>query len=390
MINNLNIEDFLKNYWQKKPLLIRSAFSNYRSPITAEELAGLACEDFIESRIISEHTRPPQWKLASGPFTESQFKGLPDSHWTLLVQGINKVYPEFDQLLDEFNFIPSWRIDDVMVSYATTEGSVGPHIDQYDVFLLQVEGTRKWMISEKDYSDEDFLPDLSLKILKDFKLESEWILEPGDMLYLPPNVAHFGVAQEDCMTFSIGFRAPSHADLLSSFVDYSIDGLSDTLRFKDSPLSTPLSGKMQSGEITTDVINNIQEILASYVKDKSRIEDWFGRFITEYMNDSHMIEENSLSAAEFAQKFSEAKSISRPAHIRANYLFNENKKLSLYINGLKIPLKTGLEQFARLYCNQRKISYEELKPFLHNKDNLINKDIMEFLCDLYNQGYLEL
>ena len=241
MIQNLDIKDFLQNFWQKKPLLIRSAFPNYKSPISAEELAGLACEEFIESRIIIEKNESPKWELENGPFTESKFTTLPKTHWTLLIQGLNKVFPEFDDLLHEFNFIPSWRVDDLMASHAAPEGSVGPHIDQYDVFLLQAKGRRKWMISQEHINDDNFESDIPLKIIKDFNVESEWILEAGDMLYLPANVAHYGIGMDDCMTFSIGFRAPSHSELLSAYVDERITDLKDNLRYRDSELLPELN-----------------------------------------------------------------------------------------------------------------------------------------------------
>jgi 50S ribosomal protein L16 3-hydroxylase len=237
LINNLDIDDFLKNYWQKKPFLIRAAFPDYQPPISAEELAGLACEDFVESRIILENFANKKWHLENGPFAESRFPELPESHWTLLIQGLNKIFPELDDLLHQFNFIPSWRVDDLMASYAAPQGSVGPHVDQYDVFLLQASGRRKWMISEESVKENNFETDIPLKIIKNFKAESEWILEAGDMLYLPANVAHYGIAMEDCMTFSIGFRAPSHAELLSAYVDDHITELNENLRYQDPDLS---------------------------------------------------------------------------------------------------------------------------------------------------------
>ena len=185
---------FLEQYWQKKPLLIKRAFSNYQSPISAEELAGLACEEGVESRLILEHGETSPWQLRYGPFSEDDFTSLPKTNWSLLVQAVNHHVPELNELLEAFNFIPNWRIDDLMISYAPTHGSVGPHLDNYDVFLLQVQGRRHWHINENDYTEDDFIEDLELKILKDFEAKQDWILEPGDMLYLPPGIAHHGVA----------------------------------------------------------------------------------------------------------------------------------------------------------------------------------------------------
>lgn len=379
MIHNLDIDDFLKKHWQKKPLLIRQAFPNYQSPITAEELAGLACEDFIESRIISEDKSAPKWKLENGPFTETRFPGLPASHWTLLIQGLNKIFPEYDDLLHTFNFIPSWRVDDLMASYAAPGGSVGPHIDQYDVFLLQASGQRKWMISEKPVLDDNYEADTPLKIIKDFEAESEWILDAGDMLYLPPNVAHYGIGMEDCITFSIGFRAPSHAELLTAYVDDQITNLKDNTRYRDPGLSTSLN----SGEISADVIDTIQNILLSQFSDKSKIEDWFGRFITEYhVNDDNQIE-NSQTTNDFIAEFKANNFIRRPASVRANYLINQSGELSLYINGIKQNMTNSSEKLVKLFCNQHVLHYSDLKS------NLAGQNAADFLCKLYNKGYLE-
>ena len=378
MIQNIDINDFLKNYWQKKPLLIRAAFPNYQSPITAEELAGLACENFVESRIISEQEVTPKWLLENGPFPESRFAKLPASHWTLLIQGLNKIFPKFDDLLHEFDFIPSWRIDDLMASYAAPDGSVGPHIDQYDVFLLQASGRRKWMISEETVDNNNFEADLPIKIIKNFKAQSEWILEAGDMLYLPPNVSHYGIGLEDCMTFSIGFRAPSHAELLSSYVDDHITALTDDLRFQDPDLTT----SNNNGEISDAAINELQEILLSNFNDKSKIKNWFGRFTTEYLNDDNDLITNNLSSDEFIIKFKANKIIRRPAHIRASYI-KDDDNITLYINGEIHNTSSNTKDLAKTFCNQHLNHYSELKSYLTDQDAKL------FLCSLYNSGYLE-
>ena len=375
---NLNIDDFLENYWQKKPLLIRAAFPDYHSPISAEELAGLACENFIESRIITENKSTPKWSLENGPFAESHFSKLPKSHWTLLIQGLNKIFPEFDDLLHEFNFIPSWRVDDLMASYAAPGGSVGPHIDQYDVFLLQASGERKWMISEEVIDENNFEENIPLKIIKDFKAESEWILQAGDMLYLPANIAHYGIGMEDCITFSIGFRAPSHTELLTSYIDDHISELNDNLRYKDPSLSV----NIDSGEISSAAITQVQELFLSQFRDKDKLADWFGRFITDYLNEDHSHIENTLNSSEFVETFKKLKQLRRPATVRANYIVNTKNELSLFINGQKQNIETKNKLIAMLFCNNHIIQHEKLNGNL-------SKNTIEFLLELYNKGYLE-
>ena len=378
MIQNININDFLLHYWQKKPLLIRSAFPHYQSPIPAEELAGLACEEFVESRIILEQKHQPKWNLENGPFLEERFSKLPKSHWTLLIQGLNKIFPELDDLLQQFNFIPSWRVDDLMASYAAPEGSVGPHIDQYDVFLLQASGRRKWMISETIVTEDDFEKNSALKVIKNFTAESEWVLEAGDMLYLPPNIAHYGIGMEDCMTFSIGFRAPSHAELLSSYIDEHITTLTDDLRYQDPELRQ----QNNPGEISSAAISKIQQLLLSHFKDTSKIADWFGGFITGYLNDESELTENSLTTNEFLEKIRNS-NLRRPATVRANYIKNKDDTIALYINGTKQNIYKDESDITMLFCNQTTYTYLTLKPYMDNKIGLA------FLCKLYNSGFIE-
>lgn len=378
-MQNININDFLKNYWQKKPLLIRAAFPNYQSPISAEELAGLACEDFVESRIIQENKSAPKWTLENGPFLESRFLESPKSHWTLLVQGINKIVPELDDLLHEFNFIPSWRVDDLMASYAAPDGSVGPHLDQYDVFLLQAAGKRKWMINSHPTENYNFYENTPLKIISDFKSDSEWVLEAGDMLYLPANVAHYGIGLEDCITFSIGFRAPSHAELLSAYIDDNITELNDELRFQDPPLSS----NDNCGEISLDAIDNIQNMFHSQFNDKEKIADWFGQYITEYLNDYESITNENLSFSDFLDEFKKRGYLRRPAALRANYHINNSNQIHLYINGNKQTISSGSKDLVMMFCNKNIINYHDLS------EKLLDKKSIEGLFELYNQGYLE-
>ena len=195
--------DFLRDFWQKKPLLIRQAFPGYQSPLQPEDLAGLACEDGVLARLIEHDAAGDGWRVRHGPFAEEDFPGLPDHDWTLLVQDMDKWDADLRALLDRFDFLPRWRIDDVMVSFAATGGSVGAHVDHYDVFLLQAQGQRHWMIDASESlhgkaPPMDFRDDVELKLLREFTPTHDWVLNPGDMLYLPPKVPHHGVAVNPC------------------------------------------------------------------------------------------------------------------------------------------------------------------------------------------------
>lgn len=205
LLGGLSPHTFMRRHWQKKPLLIRQAIPGVSAPMTRAELFELTARDDVESRLIV-HDDEGRWKLRHGPFGRRSFPALTRPRWTLLVQGLDLHVPAAHELLTRFRFVPDARLDDLMVSFATDGGGVGPHFDSYDVFLLQVQGRRRWRVGRLD--DPALQPDAPLKILTNFTPEQEWLLEPGDMLYLPPRWAHDGVAQGECMTCSIGFRAP--------------------------------------------------------------------------------------------------------------------------------------------------------------------------------------
>lgn len=235
LLGGLTPAAFLRTHWQRKPLLVRGAVPDFVNPIEPDELAGLACEAGVRSRLVQGHparkdgpatnaAARKNWEVEYGPFPPERFQTLPERAWTLLVFDIDQHWPEAPEWLERFDFIPNWRRDDLMVSYAARDGSVGPHIDAYDVFLFQAQGRRRWQIQEPPPADPVCLPDLPLAILEDFQPTSDWILEPGDLLYLPPGIPHWGIAQDDqCMTWSIGFRAPAWRDLLFSRLEAILD-----------------------------------------------------------------------------------------------------------------------------------------------------------------------
>ena len=237
-MQNFDSEAFVRQYWQKKPCLLRNAIADFETSISPEELAGLACEDDVHCRLVMQTGAEPPWTLRYGPFQESDFLDLPESNYSLLVSECEKWLPELSELLDQFRFLPDWRIDDLMISYAPPGGSVGPHVDQYDVFLLQAMGSRRWLYNETPArGDEAIIPGLELAILEDFRPEVDVTLHPGDILYLPPGHAHHGIALDACMTYSIGFRAPSADTVLESFVLES-ERLGAFERYRDPDLET--------------------------------------------------------------------------------------------------------------------------------------------------------
>ena len=271
--------DFLRDYWQKRPLLVRNAFPAFEAPISPEDLAGLACEEAALSRIVMHDRAADRWELRTGPFPEALFPTLPGHDWTLLVQDVDKWDPDVAALLAHFRFLPRWRIDDVMVSFAAPGGSVGAHVDQYDVFLLQAQGHRRWRIDDRANPPLDFRDDVELKLLRRFDATHEWVLGPGDMLYLPPGVPHHGIGEDACLTFSVGMRAPSSAELLGDFVDTLASEADEALRYQDPDLEVP----DDPNEIDAAAVGRaIAALNRLRMNDPERLADWFGRFITTY------------------------------------------------------------------------------------------------------------
>src|SRR5437764_2807933 len=212
---------FLSRHWQKKPLLIRAACPDFTDSLSRDRLIALACRDDVDARLVLRERG--HYSVTHGPFVSPDFRNLPATNWTLLVQGVNRVDAASDRLLRSFSFLPYARFDDVMVSYAAPGGGVGPHFDSYDVFLLQARGRRRWRYGKQ--TDLTLRANIELKILRRFTPQHDAVLAPGDMLYLPPTIAHDGRAVDDCITYSIGFRAPTHAEIIQAFLDFLRDHL---------------------------------------------------------------------------------------------------------------------------------------------------------------------
>ena len=263
---------FLAEYWQRKPLLIRNAISSFSSPLPADELAGLALEEEIESRIIEY--RRGHWRLQHGPFRAEDFKR--DSPWTLLVQAVDHYVPAVAELRQLVDFLPSWRLDDIMVSYAVDGGSVGPHYDNYDVFLLQGEGERHWQLGQFCNSRSPLLPHDELRILADFACTEDHVLGPGDILYVPPGMAHWGVARGECTTFSIGFRAPRINDMVSRWADSLLERLDPETFYADGDMGPAT----RAGEIRPRDLERARAQVSAAI-NQATDKHWFGAMVTE-------------------------------------------------------------------------------------------------------------
>ena len=280
LLGGLDPAEFLRDYWQRKPLLIRGAFPDFESPLDPDELAGLACEEGVEARLVEENGPDGPWQVSHGPFDEAIFAELPERDWTLLVQAVDHYVPEVAELLEHFDFLPRWRLDDIMISYAPPGGSVGPHIDHYDVFLIQGLGQRRWQLGGKVADDAAIIPGIDLRILERFEVEpgDDWILEPGDMLYLPPGWAHHGISQsDDCMTYSVGFRAPSADEAITSFADYLGEQLPASIRYSDAGMALPAT----PAELDDASLARLRQLILDTLDNPTQLAQWFGRAMTQ-------------------------------------------------------------------------------------------------------------
>jgi 50S ribosomal protein L16 3-hydroxylase len=356
-LGDMPIQKFLLEYWQKKPVLIRNAFPNFQSPIDGDELAGLALEEEVESRIVLEKGKTP-WELRNGPFDEDTFANLPETHWTLLVQAVDQWVPEVNLLLDNFRFIPNWRLDDIMISFAPDQGSVGPHFDYYDVFLLQGLGKRQWKIGQQCDVTSSHIQGTQLHILENFETQDEWVLEPGDMLYIPPGVAHWGVAQGDCMTYSIGFRAPSHASIVDELSHDIAQTLNNDLRFSDPYL------KLQNnpGEIKADAIAQIQDIIQQHFTAEN-IAHWFGKHMTERKYGQDELEgEDEITADDWQAALAEGQMLWR--HPAARLAFHtQGDSTQLFADGQAFNCSREL---AELVCAEVEITWDQIKSLMED------------------------
>nr|WP_315486554.1 cupin domain-containing protein [uncultured Undibacterium sp.] len=367
LLGGISPEEFFAEYWQKKPLLIRQAIPGFKALFSPEELFEMAGRDDVESRLICFFNQ--HWEMKNGPIDKIPVKEKKD--WTLLVQGVNLHQSKADELLRQFRFAPDARLDDLMISYAREGGGVGPHFDSYDVFLLQAHGQRRWQISaQKDLSLIEGMP---LKILRNFKSEQEFVLEPGDMLYLPPHYAHDGVALGECMTYSIGFRSPSYQELGESFLQFMADTIELPGRYADPDLQMSKA----PAELSEVMLDKVASELAKITFSKEDMAIFLGEYLTEpkasVFFDSP---EKPLSPKKFSQaalKYGVNLSLKTQMLYQGKHVFINGESFSA--GKVDKPALTKL-------ANQRSLSAEDIAD--------ASDDVLEAFCIWYEDGWLEL
>lgn len=384
----ITLKTFLSEYWQKKPLVIRKALPNFINPLTPDELAGLALEEDVESRIVLEtRDKKPYWHLKRGPFLETDFNELPQTHWTLLVQGVDRLIPEVYDLLNHFDFIPQWRIDDVMISYAALNGSVGPHYDNYDVFLYQAKGRRQWSLTSKQCTEDNYIQNIELRIMNHFDVEEQFILEEGDMLYLPPHIGHYGISlSEECMTYSFGYRSYQGQEVWDSLGDY----LSEKETFKTLYKDPDWSALNNSSELTPAAWQNARKLLLELVNDDKTLKSWFGCFATRLDQEAEQhlpmaLEEDELiDLADFIDEIKDGLDLVRDACCRFAYqVADAESEYQFYINGCEWDVEGISHGLLAFIANNRMLSTLELTPYLKNKHD------QSFLYELWTLQWIQ-
>ena len=380
MLGNLSVNEFLRDYWQKKPLLIRGAFPQFKGLLTPEQTVELACGEEVQARLVTQANG--QFELQQSPFTAKSFKGLINTKthklpWTVLVQGLNHHLPEAAELLKHFDFIPHARLDDLMVSYAPKGGGVGPHFDSYDVFLLQGMGHRRWQISTQ--ADRTLIEGAPLRILKDFKVEQEWVLAPGDMLYLPPHCAHNGVAEDDCMTYSIGFRTPAYQELAEQFLVYLQDRICVDGMYADPDLKT----QKHPSEISSAMLKQVEQAVKQVRWDKEDIANFLGCYLSEPKPHIYFdAPEPALSLKKFTTL---AKSNGLTLDLKTQMLCHGK---DIFMNGEATSATGKHYKVLRELADRRELTALAASASDSDSANEISADLIEILYQWYLDGFI--
>jgi len=362
---------------KKKPVCIRNGVAFQEALIAVDELAGLALEPEVESRLIENKGDVKDWQVIHGPLVEADFNKERDFPWTLLVQGVDCFVPQVHDFLAKFRFVPSWRLDDIMISYATQGAGVGAHFDRYDVFLIQGEGQRQWQIGQACSENSALMAHDQLCLLQNFDVHQEFILSPGDLLYIPPLIAHKGVAMSDaCVTYSVGFRSPSYGDVLASFADERSTDISADLRLKDQGFAS------KSGEISAMDIAALMQFMQAQITPEN-VAQWFGKHSTEAKYPALDMSEEAMDQAELAAIIKDGYGVLRVSEgVRLAYTWQGDGGLTLFVQGEALPCPPDATVFIEAIANQWVLEVEDIVPLL------AHDAAKAMLLILHNQGYL--
>ena len=376
VLGGITAEEFLNEYWQKKPLLVRNALPEIIGLLEPEDVQELALEEDVTARLIRQKNKNPnEWHVKSSPLTKGDFQKLPNL-WTILVQAVDHYSFDIAELWKKFPFIPQWRRDDIMVSYAPKGGSVGKHFDFYDVFLVQGHGHRRWQLGQMCNESTEFLPDQPLKLLAEIDVHFDEVLAPGDLLYVPPGLAHYGVAEDDCLTFSFGFRMPN----LSEMIDQVSDKFAENDSLKNPLLDIARQQTENLGEINSTEFSYLKTELLNYLSTAPE----FNAAIMSYMSESNypnsIPEPEEIEANDLLEVVGTGYQLILEPASRLLYR-NQNEVLDFWANGENICISESFASTLKQIADGKVLMFDE---------NLNQDEILEDIALLLNNAILML
>ncbi|MBT3983320.1 MAG: cupin domain-containing protein [Bacteriovoracaceae bacterium] len=373
VLGGMTPEIFLKEYWQKKPLFVKGAFSNTMGLATPENLMDMGQDENFFTRMVWSEGGTKPWEAKAGPFTDDQFTRNEKDKWTLIVHSLELYFKEFREIRDMMKFVPTWQFDDIMATYSVKGASVGAHIDNYNVFIFQGKGKRLWQINENP--DEAYVEGLDIKLLSNFEIGAEYELEEGDLLYLPPGVAHHGITLEESISYSIGFRSFDYPDLAGAFfTDFlTTYDSSKCLKFKSPDLPKNIH------EYTDESVEDIINFFKNEILTKEVMTDWFGRYITSTNHEVSSDEE--LPASEIYQNLESGVPLFRDVHLRFNFHREGDANVRLFANGHDYKLSNSEYDVVEKMLNTP--GYEAIKITAP-----LPSSVKETIVSLVNQGVL--
>lgn len=369
---SLTTREFLSEYWQKKPLLVRGAVPRLEPPLTPAAFLELATHQEAQVRLILEEGGEYPWQLVEGPFEAQQLDPVPAAVWSMLIQEVDQQHAGVRALWKYLDFLPAWRLDDIMVSLASDRGGVGAHIDEYDVFLLQGHGQRRWLVSGEPVEDETLVDDLDVRILATFEPEHDWLVEPGDLVYLPPRYAHHGIAVGECMTYSLGCRAPSAADVLGGLLEDALMALPDGARYADPdlrPVTAPSA-------LSPDMLAWAQKLVERVAREAERP---LGRLLTEPRRQSEMeAEPVDMTPHALMQALGQGARLAAPGRYQSQYMVAA-PVLVWFLRGEEIELDAALEPMVAAISSVHGARADDIPA---------GSDVRALLADLVSEGAL--
>jgi 50S ribosomal protein L16 3-hydroxylase len=371
-LEEMTKDEFLAKYWQKKPVVIRQGFKDFQDPIAPDELAGIAMEEAVQSRLV--YKQGNEWQAEFGPF--ESYEHLGDKNWSLVIQALDNFSEESAEIIEAFRFLPHWRLDDLMTSFAMPGGSVGPHVDNYDTFICQGSGTRHWRVGDKG-SHKEVVAHEALLHVEAFEAIIDVELNTGDILYIPPGFPHEGISLDISMSFSVGFRATQAINLLSGYADHLIDNeLGGDLLEDPQRVSTT-----QSGEVSNHDYASIKQQLQNLLDDENTFKSFTGKFLTAPKHELDLMPSDEPFSAEEVSELLGIHGIKRLGGLRAFYFEDTIEQGFFYINGEEYQVDIEIIDIVKLLCNNVVVMPTELAPWCEN-DAFIT-----LMIDMLNQGF---